>query len=57
MKKLSLKNAKSMLSRKEMRAIDGGGPIGHKGCGACSSAYDCGSGCDACDGRSCFTFK
>ncbi len=57
MKKLSLKNAKSMLSRSEMKAINGGGPIGQKGCGACYSAYDCGSGCDACDGRSCFTFK
>jgi hypothetical protein len=57
MKKLSLKIAKSMLSRKEMRAIDGGGYGGGKACGACSSAYDCGSGCNACDGRSCFTFK
>ncbi|WP_264529038.1 hypothetical protein [Flavobacterium sp. N502540] len=46
-----------MLSRSEMKAINGGGPIGQKGCGACYSAYDCGSGCDACDGRSCFTFK
>jgi len=35
-----LKNAKSRISGKEMRAIDGGGPVTPKGCGACSSAYD-----------------
>ena len=29
MKKLSLKNAKSMLSRKEMKAINGGYTYGH----------------------------
>lgn len=49
MKKISLKNVKETLSRKEMRVIAGGYGSGPK-CGACSSAYDCGSSCNICSG-------
>lgn len=44
MKKLSLKNVKSTLSRNEMRVIAGGYGYGGKACVRCSSAYDCESG-------------
>lgn len=57
---MSLATAQGKLSRKEMKTILAGTQVEMdkpKGCGACSSAYDCGSGCNACDGRSCFTFK
>lgn len=60
MQKMSLANAQGKLSRQEMKTIMAGSGVydeSKKGCGACSSAYDCGSGCNACDGRSCFTFK
>jgi hypothetical protein len=57
MKKLSLKNAKSMLSRSEMRAIGGGGPDGPKGCGSCTSAYDCGSTCNSCRASACEAYS
>lgn len=43
MKKLSLKNVKETLSRKEMRVIAGG--YGGGGCPSCSSPYDCSSKC------------
>ena len=53
MKKISLKAVKNSLTRDEMRSIIGGSG---KRCGACSSAYDCGGGCNVCDGTSCSTF-
>jgi hypothetical protein len=51
MKKISLKNVKETLSRKEMRTIAGGYSTG-KACGACASAYDCASNCNICSGGS-----
>jgi hypothetical protein len=42
MKKLSLKNAKRMLSRKEMKAINGGGYGGSGDCtNQCNDDSDC----------------
>ena len=46
-KKLSLSNVISKLTRNEMRYVMAGS--GSTACGSCSSAYDCSSKCgDAC---------
>jgi hypothetical protein len=52
MKKISLKDVKNGLKRDEMRMILGGCGSGANKCGACSSAYDCGSSCNICSGGS-----
>lgn len=64
MKKISLKDVKNSLRRDEMRMISGGSGYDSKKCGSCSSAYDCGGGCNACDignsgstGGTCYTIK
>lgn len=36
------------LSRKEMKSVMAGLTDNGKKCRSCSNAYDCGSGCDAC---------
>ena len=60
MQKMSLVTAQGKLSRKEMKNIMAGSYSGtgnERKCGYCSSPYDCGSGCNACDNgtNSCYT--
>lgn len=56
LEKMSLANMVSKLTRKEMKNIMAGSNSSKK-CGRCDSAYDCGSGCNACSSNSCYTFK
>lgn len=57
---MSLATAQGKLSRKEMKNIMAGSYSGtdesKKKCGYCDSAYDCGSGCNACSRNACYTF-